>query len=82
MLYRAAASFGSQKVIGSVWGRIWSTQVPVIALTRLLYKARRTGRDCPRSLDAGCDAHLTKPVAPQALRAFLRDLNGQAVQKS
>jgi PAS domain S-box-containing protein len=39
-------------------------------------------RDCQRSLDAGCDAHLTKPVAPQALRAFLRDLNGKAVQKS
>jgi PAS domain S-box-containing protein len=39
-------------------------------------------RDCQRSLDAGCDAHLTKPVAPQALRAFLRDLNGTAAQKS
>jgi CheY-like chemotaxis protein len=39
-------------------------------------------RDCQRSLDAGCDAHLTKPVAPQALRAFLRELDGKAVQKS
>ncbi|HEV7999329.1 MAG TPA: PAS domain S-box protein [Planctomycetaceae bacterium] len=38
-------------------------------------------RDCQRSLDAGCDAHLTKPVAPQALRTFLRDLNGKAIEK-
>ena len=29
-------------------------------------------RDCQQSLEAGCDAHLTKPVAPQALRDFLR----------
>jgi PAS domain S-box-containing protein len=39
-------------------------------------------RDCQRSLDAGCDAHLTKPVAPQALRTFLRDLSEKAMQKS
>jgi CheY-like chemotaxis protein len=38
-------------------------------------------RDCQQSLEAGCDAHLTKPVAPQALRAFLRDLNGQLVRR-
>jgi PAS domain S-box-containing protein len=38
-------------------------------------------RDCQRSLDSGCDAHLTKPVAPQALRAFLRDLDAKAVPK-
>jgi PAS domain S-box-containing protein len=37
-------------------------------------------RDCQQSLEAGCDAHLTKPVAPQALRAFLRDLNAQALR--
>ncbi|HXY37531.1 MAG TPA: PAS domain S-box protein [Planctomycetaceae bacterium] len=39
-------------------------------------------RDCQRSLDAGCDAHLTKPVAPQALRAFLRELDGKPAEKS
>jgi PAS domain S-box-containing protein len=39
-------------------------------------------RDCQRSLDAGCDAHLTKPVAPQALRTFLRELNGKTVEKA
>ncbi len=39
-------------------------------------------RDCQRSLDAGCDAHLTKPVAPHALRTFLRDLSEKAMQKS
>jgi CheY-like chemotaxis protein len=39
-------------------------------------------RDCQRSLDAGCDAHLTKPVAPQALRAFLRELSAKAVEKA
>jgi PAS domain S-box-containing protein len=39
-------------------------------------------RDCQRSLEAGCDAHLTKPVAPQALRAFLRNLNGKVSQQT
>lgn len=39
-------------------------------------------RDCQQSLEAGCDAHLTKPVAPQALRAFLRDLSGQAIRQN
>ena len=38
-------------------------------------------RDCQQSLEAGCDAHMTKPVAPQALRAFLRDLNGQLARR-
>ncbi len=37
-------------------------------------------RDCQQSLEAGCDAHLTKPVAPQALRTFLRDLNVQVLR--
>ena len=37
-------------------------------------------RDLQQSLEAGCDAHLTKPVAPQALRTFLRDLNVQVLR--
>lgn len=37
-------------------------------------------RDCQQSLESGCDAHLTKPVAPQLLREFLRDLNGRVVR--
>jgi len=36
-------------------------------------------RDCQQSLDAGCDAHLTKPIAPQELRIFLRDLNAKVI---
>jgi PAS domain S-box-containing protein len=39
-------------------------------------------RDCQQSLESGCDAHLTKPVAPQVLRDFLRDLNGRVVRQS
>ncbi len=38
-------------------------------------------RDCRQSLDAGCDAHLTKPVAPHELRAFLRDLNAKTIRR-
>jgi CheY-like chemotaxis protein len=37
-------------------------------------------RDCQQSLESGCDAHLTKPVAPQVLRDFLRDLNGRVIR--
>jgi len=39
-------------------------------------------RDCRLSLDAGCDAHLTKPVAPQELKAYLRDLSGRVVRQT
>jgi PAS domain S-box-containing protein len=37
-------------------------------------------RDCQQSLESGCDAHLTKPVAPQLLREFLRDINGRLIR--
>ena len=39
-------------------------------------------RDCQQSLESGCDAHLTKPVAPQVLRDFLRDLNGRVIRNN
>jgi PAS domain S-box-containing protein len=39
-------------------------------------------RDCKRSLESGCDAHLTKPVAPRELRTFLRELNGKPAEKA
>lgn len=39
-------------------------------------------RDHRQALDAGCDAHLTKPVAPQKLRSCLRDFGSKVIPRS
>ena len=50
--------------------------IPVVALT-----AQAMRGDEQRAREAGCDAYLTKPLDPEALRATLRRLLGGGLEE-